>query len=56
LTIVNCVPSYWLVQVSDTALGGSAWPPLEAWIVIVAWTLVLAGIATIVDRRNTVRV
>ena len=27
LTIVKCLPSYWLVQAGKSALGGSGWPP-----------------------------
>ena len=39
------LPSYWLVQASHVALGGH---PLstKGWVVIVAWTVVLAAVAT----------
>ena len=39
LSIVKCLPSYWLVQAAKTALGSSGWPPTEAWVVIAAWTV-----------------
>ena len=56
LSIVKCLPSYWLVQAAKTALGSSGWPPAEAWVVIAAWTVGLAFIAARVYRRDTVRV
>jgi ABC-2 type transport system permease protein len=54
--VVKCVPSYWLVQAGKTALGGSGWPPAQAWIVIVIWTAVLARLAVFAYRRDTARV
>jgi ABC-2 type transport system permease protein len=54
--IARCIPSYWLVQSGKVALGGSGWPPAEAWIVIAAWTVVLARIAVLAYRRDTARV
>jgi ABC-2 type transport system permease protein len=56
LSIVKCLPSYWLVQAAKTALGSSGWPPAEAWVVIAAWTVGLAFIAARVYRRDTARV
>jgi ABC-2 type transport system permease protein len=56
LTIVKCLPSYWLVQAGKSALGTNGWPPPEAWIVIAAWTVVMARLAMIVYRRDTARV
>ena len=56
LSIVKCLPSYWLVQAAKTALGSSGWPPAEAWVVIGAWTLGLGFIAARVYRRDTGRV
>jgi ABC-2 type transport system permease protein len=49
------LPSYWLVQASHIALGGH---PLstKGWIVIVAWTVVLAAVARRAYRRDTARV
>ena len=55
LSIVKFIPSYWLVQASKTALQGGGWP-LEAWIVIAAWTLVLSVLAVRVYERDTKRV
>jgi ABC-2 type transport system permease protein len=49
------LPSYWLVQASHVALGGRAWPT-EAWIVIIAWTVVLSVLAGWAWRRDTARV
>jgi ABC-2 type transport system permease protein len=49
------LPSYWLVQASHVALGGHAWPT-KAWVVIAAWTAVLAVLARRAYRRDTGRV
>jgi ABC-2 type transport system permease protein len=54
--VVKCIPSYWLVQAGKTALGGSGWPPAEAWIVIAAWTVVASRFAVLAYRRDTGRV
>jgi ABC-2 type transport system permease protein len=56
LTIVKCIPSYWLVQAGKSALGSGGWPPAEAWIVIAAWTVVMARLAMVVYQRDTARV
>jgi len=53
--IIKALPSYWLVQAGKTALGGHDWP-IEGWIVIVAWTVVLVPLAVRVYRRDTSRV
>ncbi len=53
--IVKCIPSYWLVQSGKVALGGTSWPPAEAWIVIAVWTVVLARLAVFAYRRDTAR-
>ena len=55
LTVVKCIPSYWLVQAGKSALGSGGWPP-EAWIVIGVWSLALARVAAVVYRRDTARV
>jgi ABC-2 type transport system permease protein len=49
------LPSYWLVQASHIALGGQ---PLgaKAWVVLFAWTAVLAVLARRAYRRDTGRV
>jgi ABC-2 type transport system permease protein len=49
------LPSYWLVQASHVALGGHPWPA-KAWIVIAAWTVMLALLAQRAYRRDTGRV
>lgn len=54
--VVKCVPSYWLVQAGRVAFGGSGWPPVQAWIVIGAWTALLARLAVAAYRRDTARV
>ena len=53
--VTKALPSYWLVQAGKTALGGGGWPA-EAWIVLTAWTAVLALLAVSVYRRDTSRV
>lgn len=49
------LPSYWLVQASHIALGGHPWGT-KAWVVIIAWTVVLVGLARRAYRRDTARV
>jgi ABC-2 type transport system permease protein len=56
LALVKCLPSYWLVQAGKTALGESGWPPAQAWIVIAAWTAVLAVLARRAYQKDTARV
>ncbi len=53
--LIKALPSYWIVQAGKTALGGGGWPA-EGWIVIAAWTALLAPIAVLVYRRDTSRV
>jgi ABC-2 type transport system permease protein len=53
--IAQFLPSYWLVQASHVALGGPAWTA-TGWIVITAWTAVLAVLARAAYRRDTERV
>jgi ABC-2 type transport system permease protein len=53
--LIKALPSYWLVQAGKTTLGGTGWPA-EGWIVIAAWTAVLAPLAVLVYRRDTGRV
>ena len=52
MSIVKFLPSYWLVQASKTSLRGGA-GPLEAWLVIVVWTLVLSFLGVRVYERDT---
>jgi ABC-2 type transport system permease protein len=49
------LPSYWLVQASHIALGGHPWNT-KAWVVVIAWTVVLAALARRAYRRDTGRV
>jgi ABC-2 type transport system permease protein len=53
--LAQLLPSYWLVQASHIALGGHPWPT-KAWVVIVAWTVVLVVLARRAYRRDTGRV
>jgi ABC-2 type transport system permease protein len=53
--LAQYLPSYWLVQASHVALGGAPWPA-KGWIVIAAWTLILARVAQRAYRRDTDRV
>jgi ABC-2 type transport system permease protein len=52
--VAQYLPSYWLVQASHVALGGSAWPG-KAWVVIAIWTGVLSSLAVRAYRRDTGR-
>jgi len=52
--VMKAVPSYWLVQAGKTALGGGSWPA-QGWIVIAAWTAVLAAAASLAYRRSAAR-
>jgi ABC-2 type transport system permease protein len=54
-SVVKGLPSYWLVQAARTALQGGGWP-LEAWVVVAAWTLVAAAVAVRVYQRDTERI
>jgi len=48
------LPSYWLVQASRVALGGSAWGAL-GFGVVAGWTVVLGAAAAWAFRRDTYR-
>jgi ABC-2 type transport system permease protein len=54
-TVVKCLPSYWLVQAGKSALVGGGWP-LEAWVVIAVWTVVLSILSVRVYQRDTKRI
>jgi ABC-2 type transport system permease protein len=54
LGVIKGLPSYWLVQAGKIALGGGGWP-LQGWIVITAWTVVLTPVAMAVYRRDASR-
>jgi ABC-2 type transport system permease protein len=53
--VAQYIPSYWLVQASHIALGGHPWPA-KAWVVMIAWTMLLSGLAARAYRRDTGRV
>jgi ABC-2 type transport system permease protein len=53
--IARLLPSYWLVQASRVAVDGHAWSAL-GWIVVVAWSVALTGLAVFVYQRDTARV
>ncbi|HJS96060.1 MAG TPA: ABC transporter permease [Solirubrobacteraceae bacterium] len=53
--IAQFLPSYWLVRASHVSLGGHAWTA-GGWIVVAAWTLVLAVLARYAYLRDTARV
>jgi ABC-2 type transport system permease protein len=55
LSVVKFIPSYWLVQAARTALQGGGWP-LEAWIVVAAWTVAMSVLAVRVYERDTKRI
>jgi len=52
--IGQVLPSYWLVQASQVALGGDAWGVL-GWVVVGVWTVVLGLLAARAYRRDTSR-
>jgi ABC-2 type transport system permease protein len=52
--VAQALPSYWLVQSSSVALGGGGWSAI-GWLVVAAWTLVLAAAAVLAYRRDTER-
>jgi ABC-2 type transport system permease protein len=54
-TIAQCLPSYWLVQASHIAIGGTAWGA-TGWIVDGIWTAAMAVLAARAYRRDTGRV
>jgi ABC-2 type transport system permease protein len=54
LAVARAIPSYWLVQAGRTAAGGHGWP-LQAWLAIAAWTIVLSGAAFRAYRLDTSR-
>lgn len=51
-TLTEAVPSYWLVRAGQAYGGGPSWP-LEAWVVIAVWTVVLGVLAMRAYRRDT---
>jgi ABC-2 type transport system permease protein len=53
--VVKLLPSYWLVQAGKSARNDGGWP-LEAWVVIAVWSLVLTALAVRVYQRDTKRI
>lgn len=54
--VAQLLPSYWIVRASHLAYGhGHAWDA-KGWIVIAAWTVVLAAFARRAYRRDTRRI
>jgi ABC-2 type transport system permease protein len=52
--IAVLLPSYWLVQASHVAVGGTAWRS-TGWLVVAAWSVVVALAAVWAYRRDTSR-
>jgi ABC-2 type transport system permease protein len=53
--VMKALPSYWLVQAGKTVVMGNSGWPVEAWIVIAAWTVILVPVAGLAYRRNSAR-
>jgi ABC-2 type transport system permease protein len=53
--LAQLLPSYWIVRASHVGVGGRGWDA-KGWIVIAAWTVVLAALARRAYRRDTQRV
>jgi hypothetical protein len=51
-TVSKGLPSYWLVQASHVAIGGSGWGA-TGWLVVAAWSVALGGAAMWAYRRDT---
>ena len=52
--VAQALPSYWLVQASRVAVGGETWGT-RGWLVVAAWSVVLAVLAARAYRRDTHR-
>ncbi len=52
--ISQAMPSYWLVQASHVALGGSGWGA-RGWTIMTAWAVVMTILAARAYRRDTAR-
>lgn len=53
--VSQATPTYWLVQAGHTLVGEKAWNG-TGWLVIVVWSVVLAGLAARAYRNDTKRV
>lgn len=54
LSVVQLLPSYWLVQASKAAIAGGGWP-IEGWLVIAVWTVAMIALAVPAYHRDTAR-
>lgn len=54
LALVKLLPSFWLVQAVKAAVLDRDWP-VEGWLVIAVWTIVLVWLAALAYRRDTGR-
>ena len=52
--VAQALPSYWLVQASHVGVGGGGWGA-RGWVVVAAWTVVLAALARRAFARDTQR-
>ena len=52
--VMKALPSYWLVQAGKGVVLGGGWPA-QAWLVVAAWTIVLAPVAWLAYRRSSAR-
>jgi ABC-2 type transport system permease protein len=50
--IAEALPSFWLVQASHVAIGGGGWSA-RGWLIMAAWSVVLAAAAGWAYRRDT---
>ncbi len=53
--LAQFLPSFWLVRANRVGLGGPAWST-TGWLVVLAWTVLLAVLARLAYRRDTARV
>jgi ABC-2 type transport system permease protein len=50
--IAEAPPSFWLVQASHLSIGGGGWSA-RGWLIMAAWSVVLAAAAGWAYRRDT---
>jgi ABC-2 type transport system permease protein len=53
--IAEALPSYWLVQASHVAVGGSGWGT-RGWLTVAAWSVIFAVAAARAYQRDTKKV
>jgi ABC-2 type transport system permease protein len=54
LTLVQLLPSYWLVQAGQSSLTEQGWPA-KAWLVVAVWSVVLGLLTVRAYQRDTRR-